>query len=233
MLDGSQGVHRSNAVQYIDANTDLEAIRSFLKLYHSSPNTLRSYEKECLRYCLWARLVARKAITSLNSDDIFAFEHFIRLPPSSWCRPRVNKSHPDYKPFSLRFKNGSLNPDWRPFQGPLSDSSVKVALAVLKSLHNYFQDARYSDGNPFSVHRGRRVQLMKSPNSVKHKALTERQWGLLQEMLKELPSDTEKHRIRQVRAQFIISVFYFLGLRINECLTSITLSFLATIILSG
>lgn len=87
----------------------------------------RAYRKEIERFVLW--LVAENlTITTADSSHVLAYREFLARPEpvSLWVAT----------PPRPRFKNGSINSDWRPFAGPLKQSSIKQAAAIL---HGFFQ----------------------------------------------------------------------------------------------
>jgi integrase len=108
-------------------------IRTLPQLTH----TQRAYRKEAERLLLWSTLERSKALSSLDQRDAQAYLDFLThpVPPERWCSAQVH---------------GRWSPLWRPFAGPLSDSSRAHTLRVLCSLfsflvkHGYLREAIFT-----------------------------------------------------------------------------------------
>ena len=101
----------------IDANNDADAIASFLNEYKDSSETLRSYAKEIERLLLWCIYASKTNISSLRRDHLIAYQNFLKspTPKKQWCGPSTSRVK----------KDGSINPDWRPFVKGLSANSLQ------------------------------------------------------------------------------------------------------------
>lgn len=118
-LDGSQGLNRAPVPAHqVALNTDLEAITAWIEIRGArSARTRRAYRREAERLLLWALVVKRKPLSSLNTRDCAGYiDQFLRPAAGSarWAAAR-------------RFDQA-----WRPFAGPLSDRSRYTARAILK-----------------------------------------------------------------------------------------------------
>lgn len=86
---------------------------------------------------LWSTLERSKALSSLDPQDAQAYLDFLThpVPSERWCSAQVH---------------GRWSPLWRPFAGPLSDSSRAHTLRVLCSLfsflvkHGYLREAIFT-----------------------------------------------------------------------------------------
>lgn len=141
-LSGRDGLNRAQTgVRQIAADTDLDAIQTWLAEYPPTSSTFRAYRKEVQRFYCWVIAVVGKPMSSLTREDLDAYRQFMVAPPENWCGPR-----------NARRASGN----WKPFEGPLSERSRAYAMTVLEGLFTYLTDVRYLDGNPFRAARYRR-----------------------------------------------------------------------------
>lgn len=202
-LSGEYGENRerNNSCQ-IPVKNDYEALQYWLNEYRHKPTTFRTYQKEAERFLLWSIIQLEKPLSSLKREDIEKYIKFLDdpKPRSRWC----TKS-------GRGCKRGDKN--WRPFTGKLSHSSKMTALSVIDSLLSYLVDARYLAFNPFSLIRKRNLRHDPQTNyfNVQERILNIDEWYALLDTLESRPESKEKARL-----VFIIKIFYFLGLRVNE-----------------
>lgn len=236
-LSGDNGLYRNRDTELrpclLQATNDWEAMAEFLATVPKSPQTFRSYQKECLRLLLICRFYFRKPVSSLTLVDVEAYKHLLRHPPAAFVQSRRSKVDSDYVPVTLFLKRldeagqplldstGNpildFNPHWRPFQKPLSASSATTALSIVKALMSFWVKANYLSVSPFSL-------VVAKPNDVASKDSDPRtrmalgtyaQSALLQE-LDAMPTRTERQRLRQIRAAFILECLMTLGIRMAE-----------------
>lgn len=134
--DGSTGENRGDKHRCaLEARNDYEAILTFLSLWPEESPTRRAYRKEAERFLAWAVIERAKSISSLKTEDCIAYRDFLAnpQPKERWCGPMVSRSLPG----------------WRPFQGPLSPSSQKYAITVLKRLCEFLTRKHYLHINPW------------------------------------------------------------------------------------
>lgn len=209
-LNGSAGVNREAAVLcQLQAKNDFEAIYAWLNEYRGSPQTYRTYQREAERLLLWCLLQQHKPLSSLQREDIEAYQEFLvnPLPYEFWCSGKSVSNA----------KRGE--PRWKPFRDGLTESSLKTAVNCIYSLFDYLETAQYLRRNPMKLMRNR----VRSSETLEVKALNRqaiifspRQWGLLIETMQELPETTYEERREKIRTQLIIGMLYFLGLRISD-----------------
>ncbi len=87
-LSGEQGTNReASAKCQIQARNDYEALQCWLREYQQKQTTFRTYQKEGERFLLWCVYERRKALSSLNRDDVEAYLHFLDnpVPRDKWC----------------------------------------------------------------------------------------------------------------------------------------------------
>lgn len=209
-LSGAQGANRELALScQIRATNDLEAIHCWLNEYRHKETTFRSYQKESERLLLWCIYQRKKALSSLDRDDIELYFDFLSdpKPTERWCAPRGNR------------ENRRGEPGWRPFIGPLGHSAKTTAISIIHSLFNYLTAARYLAYNPFSLMRGqakRQRQIEENKIQVVERILEMDEWEAILQTLRHLPEDTPHAIQEKYRLRLLVAILYFLGLRISE-----------------
>lgn len=206
-LSGALGTNRGHRTS-LSARNDLEAINTWLSRRKPGSHTARAYRKEAERYLLWAVLEANKALSSLSVEDCIAYRDFLwrlgrehedqwrqrfRIPQSDWMGPRgIDR-------FSSR---------WRPFEGPLSESSQRTALVILQGMMQWLCDQNYLHNNPFKAlpHLAGRKDGLDTSRS-----LTVGEWDQIKKYLNSRKKDQKYHRLR-----FILALSYTTGCRLSE-----------------
>ncbi|PWK49889.1 tyrosine-type recombinase/integrase [Pleionea mediterranea] len=200
-LDGTYGTNRNTGNGLlIDAHNDLEALNSWLEEFKDSPQTYRNYRKEIERLLLWSLLVLNKPFSSLSRDDLRAYEEFLvsPTPTNQWCGPRRPR-HSD---------------EWRPFLGPLSESSRHQALVVIGAAFGYLSDAGYLLGNPVKLLRRKKAKST-NKNTVE-RFLEQELWNYVWEFIEGLPEQSLREREHKARIRFLFHLLYLLGPRVSE-----------------
>ncbi|MGF6920984.1 phage integrase family protein [Paraburkholderia sp. 40] len=208
-VDGTRGTFRAPvATCTLDASNDYEAVQTWLAL-QESPATRRTYRKEAERLILWAIVERGRALSSLTTDDAIAYRAFLRHPSprARWVgpvRPRTS-------------------PDWRPFNGNLSDRSVAHALSIVGALFRWLIGQRYVLANPFSgvkVRGGNGAATLDASH-----AFTEGEWALVRTIADglEYPDRTASgtpstgwSKAAAQRLRFLLDFGYATGLRASE-----------------
>jgi len=203
-LNGCYGGNRADtSAKIIQADNDLDAINVWLDEYKDSPQTYRNYRKEAERLLLWSIMKQRKPLSGLTREDFNAFKDFLAdpQPAEQWCGPRASRH----------------SQDWRPFQGPLKDSSLKQALVINNSLMNYLVEAGYLAGNPLALARRRvRTQSKSRESDIVERFLEEDLWESVLFYIQNLPQDTDREQAHFQRVRFLFSLLYLLGPRSSE-----------------
>jgi site-specific recombinase XerD len=206
-LSGALGTNRGERSS-LGASNDLQAVRAWLSRRKPGSQTFRAYRKESERFLLWCVLEADKALSSLTVEDCISYRDFLyrlgreaeepwrqrfRIPQSDWLGPRgIDR-------FSSR---------WRPFEGPLSESSQRTALVILNGLMQWLCDQNYLHNNPFKAmpHLARRNESLDIS-----RALTVEEWTEIKVYLGAMARDQKYYRLR-----FILAVSYGTGCRLSE-----------------
>ncbi|MDR9468246.1 tyrosine-type recombinase/integrase [Marinospirillum sp.] len=202
-LNGRFGVNRPPATQIcqIDARTDLEAVQSWLVEYQSQPQTFRTYRKEAERLLLWCWLEKGKAFSSLNRQDLADYQQFLKdpQPAARWCGHGRAARH---------------SPDWRPFQGGLSQNSQQHALRILRGLFQYLHAAGYLAGNPLALIRQKEIR--QDARQVRERHLDHETWEALVDYLQHQPVDSPKRQKQLERWRLLLAFLYLLAPRVHE-----------------
>lgn len=197
--------NKNNETALIEAKSDSEAINQFLLEYRDSPETLRSYIKEIERLLLWCLHIGQVSISNFRREHLLAYQDFLKTPPENWCGPAAPK----------RNKSGEYNPDWRPFVKGLSGNSIRKAIKILDSFFNYLVQTQYLLGNPLAVERRRKRQVDAKPKIIdRYLTLEEIQHTL--DAINEHSSMNQHHAFQTQRAQYIILLLFYSGMRISE-----------------
>lgn len=180
----------------IRAATDAEAVRSYLRRYLDSPKTLRAVRKELERFLLWVAFAKRTTFAQLTSDDLEDYKLFLTDPQPAHIWVSENKT-----------KWPRQHENWRPFAGPLSNSSQRYAHTILHGFFGFLAESRYLSGNPMA--------LVKPPKKIKTKKITRLLPVEGIQLLYEVV-DSDEHGRRRARNRFMLSLFYLTGLRLFE-----------------
>lgn len=209
-LNGEKGINREIEHRcQIHAKNDYEALQCWLNEYRHKPATFRTYKKESERFLLWAVFKNRKALSSLDRDDMESYLQFLDdpQPREIWCAKKTGRG----------CRRG--DPGWRPFAGALSHSAKSTAISSIDSLLKYLVEARYLSFNPLSLMRKRhtKTQLMQASELIlQERMLTLDEWDAMLDTLENFPENSIKEKFKKARLTFLVKILFFLGLRINE-----------------
>lgn len=205
ILSNTPGYNLNDAPNMLKANNDAEALKSFLIGFQSTKLTYQTYLKELERLVLWCTHVQKVGISDLSYDDLVDYKNFLEAPTPQalWCGNKRSK----------RQKDGSLNPDWRPFVEGLSPISIKKTMSILDSFFNYLVQTQYLKGNPLSVNRRRKKKVT---SAGLERWLEKPEINMVLDSLED-EKQAENHDIFQIiRAKYIILTLFYTGLRLGE-----------------
>lgn len=190
-----------------DVCDDLQAISIFLDSYsRKSPHTVRSYEKECLRFHLWLKATRDPSpvlLPNVTVQDINAYLSFLENP----------------QPFSTEFLTAH---GWKhqPFRKRLSDESVKLCLTVLHKLFTSLRELRASANLPYCMFNPVKLAHAGSSTTTEldevEEALTAQEWASVRAVIEELPKSTARELKHYHRARWIFQLLYRAFLRRDE-----------------
>lgn len=196
-----------NKFNQLGAENDLEAIQQFLDSVRHSPHTVRTYTKEIERFLLWSLIERNKTLSSVTLGDFVEYEKFIISPLKHWCGVRGIKQITS---------DGVFNSKWKPFTGPLSLNSQKIAIATLNSMMNFLVAANYLSANPLNLDKKYRQKLARKTKQEVFHALSNEEWQFIWDSLDNLQRDTESQIKQYERLRFILIMFYCTACRIGE-----------------
>lgn len=209
-LSGEMGSNRYPGPPRIQASNDHQAIDSWLATKSGSPHTLRAYRKEAERLLLWAVIERQKALSDLSVEDCAAYRDWLsalgrtdpelwpyRLPQSAWIGKR---------------NTPRFSPEWRPFDGPLSATSVRQALTIVSSLFEWLVRVQYCAFNPWDA-VGRKPSASEDvPADVEMtRVFSVGQWEYLMAHIDAMPASEAAARM-----QFVLPFAHATGLRLSE-----------------
>ncbi len=232
-IDGTRGLYRRPQAQcLLKATNDYQAILAWLRSKHgltpdqkahlkarrrqrdlmgnhgveqgldwlqALSNTQRAYRKEAERFLLWAITHKGKALSSMSNEDCIEYRDFLAdpQPRSRWCGDRGRER---------------WSPLWRPFEGPLSVSSQRHAVTILKNLYGFLVDQNYLMGNPWSAVG---VPRTAGPKVNAGRSFSLAQWAFIEGQLEMLPATSANQRLT-----FGLHLLYATGLRLSEVVAS-------------
>lgn len=200
VLDGHDGSNRARGgIRQIAADTDVDAIRLWLAEYATSPHTLRNYRKEALRLLVWATQGLGKPLSSLNREDLLAYEDFLANPSGEWIDPALPR------------RGGGR----RLFEGPLSPRSVRQAMGILSGLFGYLVAAGYLAGNPLALRR-RRGNSKSARRSAVERYLDHAQWQSVLDFIETMPQANHREQQHYERVRWLFRFLYGASLRASE-----------------
>ena len=204
-LDGSQGSNRlPQAHCQIQADNDWKAIQCWLGEFADSSHTHRKYCTEAERLLLWSIKQQQKPISGLLREDFQEYQVFLAnpTPAAYWCGPKAPRH----------------SAAWKPFQGPLSESSQRTSLIVANALLSYLVDAGYLRGNPLSLIRRRNKKLTPKASEapVQERFLDQDTWNYLKSYIAALPQNSRREIEHYERVRFLFHFLYLLAPRVSE-----------------
>lgn len=218
-LSGTNGENRAYEKGSLAAANDLEAVSMWLKAKATNPNTRSQYRKEAERFVLWCTMERGKALSSVGADDAALYSPWLeelgRTEPEDWAAKwKVPQN------IWIGFKNAPrLSARWRPYNGPLTVSSRKTAITVVRLLFNFLVKTGYLRFNPFDQVSSKVHFLAgeSAPREFADRSLTQRQWDTVLQCLHEMPDGEVRSRI-----EVILSLGKGLGMRASEMINART-----------
>jgi site-specific recombinase XerD len=209
-LDGETGSNRHPGRPHIHATNDHQAIESWLVTKAGSPSTARAYRKEAERLLLWAVIERGKALSDLTVEDCAAYRDWLSM---------LGRTNPEQWPFRIaqaqwigKRNTPRFSPAWRPFDGPLSASSVRQALTIISSLFEWLVQVQYCAFNPWNAVSRKLATNPDAPEDVElTRVFSTGQWNYLMTFLDTLPANDATLRLR-----FVLPFAQTTGLRLSE-----------------
>lgn len=199
MLAQSVGANRNlDQSCRLRAQNDREAVIAWLANVAESAHTRESYLREVDRLYRWAALRGA-TLSDLRHEDFVLYRGFLANPQPAafWVSAyRHRRSHPD----------------WRPFTGPLSESSIRLSMSVLNALFSWLVEARYLCSNPLTLARKQRQRGDRRITRL----LSEAQIQTVFAVLAAQPCDTPQTERTVARNRWLLTLALLTGLRVSE-----------------
>lgn len=188
-----------DATRHTYASNDAQAIQTWLRQHEDSPQTFAAYRKESERFLLWLSAYANSTpLSNLTVEHIDAYKQFLGNPPPAWIGPSRPRN----------------DPAWRPFRTPLSRSSIRYTMIVLREMMNFLVKIRYIPASAFTV-----TKIKKAPHSQRKPfdhQITHKAWEILAETLQCMPRNTPLQTAEAERARFVVIWAEAMGGRASE-----------------
>ena len=200
-ISGASGQNRGSGRAQIAAKDDRSAVLAWLARYADSQSTLDSYRKEAERLLLWCLFQHQRALSDLTHEDLLLYQVFLKAPAPAerWVMEPGQKA-------------ARSSPRWRPFAGPLSESSQRQAMSILNGLFNWLVQAGYLAGNPLALQRRRRKRA--APRIERF--LPHEHWAAVKVTILAMPTGTPRDAAHAARTRWLFSLLYIGGLRVSE-----------------
>lgn len=143
---------RALAQNQIGALDDRHAVELWLAARAGNSNTLRAYRRVAERLLLWCRYERQVGLAAMQVSDCIHYRTWLstlgrqdpdqwrqagwRIPADQWIGRRAARRD---------------SPDWRPFDGPLSQRSVEQELLIVKALFTFLLKGGYITHHPWEL----------------------------------------------------------------------------------
>lgn len=196
--------NRADGYCQIEAKTDIEAVQTWLVEYQGNQHTFDAYRKESMRLIWWLN-DRGKSLSEMTRNDVLDYERFLSdpQPAEKWVGPACG----------IRLRDGSMNPNWKPFVGPLSTRAIKMAMTVIGSLFTYLVNAGYLTGNPVTL---KRRTGKKTGQKTQNRFLSQEILAFVLESIDGWPRDSLRQVAEYERAKWLMNILYYAGFRRSE-----------------
>lgn len=188
-----------------NARTDSELALEYLNHSELAATSRANSEKELYRFLKWCREEARKPLRELRVADLNAYKAFLAHPPAEWI---VQVTQEGKKPPSWP----RTDPRYRPFRGPLTDASRRLAMVTVKGLLAYATKAGYLRRDAGSL-----IKNVKSPGGARitrylRQSAIDSILALVEARILNSPADIK----RQALDRFLLLAYATTGARLSE-----------------
>ena len=183
------------------ATSDAELAREYISHGELSPKSIANLQKELYRFLTWCREEAKKTFQQLTVADLNAYKEFIRQPPPDWVSTT---------------KWPRNDPRYRPFTGPLSDTSRRQAMIAVKGVLAFAEHTGYLRRNP-----ARLVRNVRAPHASRiTRYLTPQAIAYALAAAEARPGESEAAARQRERDRFLLIAFAQTGARLNEIVSA-------------
>ncbi|MGP1715753.1 MAG: tyrosine-type recombinase/integrase [Methylophilus sp.] len=184
----------------------LDQREKFLNKYKNSKSTHENFARETNRYLFWLYFVHGVDITLQTQDEITSYIDFLMNPPDKY----------------VGIKRPLTHEDWKPLNGPLRESSLKLVKSSLNAFMVYLIGKRFIKFNP--VIGLAKIQVEETDVDTEIEKTRERYLTLevftkslaaVKILHERLEVDSDK-RMYFARNRFILCFYYLTMVRISE-----------------
>lgn len=200
-FSGSTGQNRAIGKNDILADDDGSAVLAWLGRYADSPATYAAYRREVERLVRWCVLQRQTALSNLTHEDLELYVRFLAdpQPAERWVMAQGQKS-----PRS--------SSQWRPFAGPLSPTSQRLAMSILNAMFAWLVKARYLAINPLAHSR----QYQRGVETRVKRVLLDEHWAAVEATIEAMPKVTPRNIAHAARTRWLFSLLHSGALRVSE-----------------
>ncbi|RZT39090.1 tyrosine-type recombinase/integrase [Cupriavidus agavae] len=195
---GHEPVAPLEALAHGPAAADAAAIAEWLNGHApETSHTWRAYRSQAERFLLWVVHARGRTLADLGAEDGVAYLHFLAdpQPAAQWVGKRGTPRD---------------QPEWRPFEGPLSASSIRHAAKIVRMLCGWLVATGRIPANPF--HAATQPAPAAAPRIDAARSFSAAQWQYLKSFVATLPPEDP----RTVRLRFMFRLLHATGLRVSE-----------------
>lgn len=190
--------------------SDQDLIDWYLEENAQQPTTRANYASQLRRLSWFAKTQLQvSSFRLLQREDWKTFVDYLKEPPASDIMEDKERKR--------KRSVGVDHEDWRPFRGALSPSSSVQAQRIVKNFYAWLADASIGalKKNPFGKVRAKTIRKVKSAQQVEHFIETP-EWPYIFRALAEMPVETPMQVRAHARANWVISLARYTGLRASE-----------------
>ena len=217
-LDGSSGTNRGDRQDCaLNVNTDIEAIRLWLKAKGTNANTQAAYRREAERFLLWCLLEKRVALSSARLEECSEYLKWLEMigreTPENWQKSWIYPQETWIGPKNTPRES----PDWKPFNSSLAYTSRKAASTIVRQLFSFLHKTGYLKFNPFDQIPAK-VRFLPGegkPKEFADRSLSPVQWEEIETHLAQLPLD-----LVRMRLEVLFVLGKELGMRASEMINA-------------
>lgn len=217
-LDGSSGTNRGDRQDCaLNVNTDIEAIRLWLKAKGTNANTQAAYRREAERFLLWCLLEKRVALSSARLEECSEYLKWLEMigreTPENWQKSWIYPQETWIGPKNTPRES----PDWKPFNSSLAYTSRKAASTIVRQLFSFLHKTGYLKFNPFDQIPAK-VRFLPGegkPKEFADRSLSPAQWEEIKTHLAQLPLD-----LVRMRLEVLFVLGKELGMRASEMINA-------------
>ncbi len=203
------------------ARDDNEAVAAYLDNRCRKPATRKAVLRDLRKLGFFMSWRGIERLSDFSIERCGQFQQWLLNPPSTHCLQPPEDLQDEQPVQKIRFqpfilKSGHLNPDWRPFVGPLSPQATDQTIGKIKALFGWLTDLLYLPGNPW---RGLDSAAAFRTIDQQTRELPIRCIQVILQYLKEAEQNAgdPKSKKRLAHQRWIFLLYLFTGSRATAC----------------